>query len=697
MQSLTVPGRALVALAACLGASGAAWASPADNAGDAAQPVSTVIVTADRSATGLALGVPGRDLDTPQAITSVDMRTVQDQGGLTLQDALRNVPGAQADFGFTGSHSQVFVLRGFPADSGTGASRILRDGARLSNYAFVPAFVEQVDVLRGAGAAIGTRAEPGGTVNVVTKAPELRDFGAVGVEIGENNARDAYADLNRVISASDELAVRLVADHSAADQWRHVPDRLDGAKLSIAKGGGDTYHLRVGVEATNQTYQPDFGVPALNGRPAAIPLDRQLAENWQNSLTINRLYDLHGDVRVLPDVTLNLDYTHMDEWTRSIRQSVSTQVAGTAGTFNRVTAVEPDGRRGIDSAALSVQAVRATGPITHHLYAGLEYYREDLALDSAAVANPAIDIFNPVYGRVTVPGTLKFSRTTEHLESQTLSVQDRADIGDWSVIAGLQYLWQDFLYGTVGTLPVHEQRASPKVGLLRRLTPDQTLYFTYSTGTAPNQSPSATNQSLPSRHSRQYEAGWKSQWLDGRFNSGVALYRLDQSNMLSSDLSTAYNYDKTLAGTGRADGVELQASGALTEALSVEAAYAYTYSRFLENADFAGKSTPDVARHSASFWAHYQWDPHWRTGLGLQAQSDRWADEANTTVLPGYVRFDATQAYETALGNGDQLRLQLNVRNLLDRRYYVAAHLHVSRYILPGEGRNVSIAATYRF
>ncbi|TWB23402.1 iron complex outermembrane receptor protein [Nitrospirillum amazonense] len=696
MHSVQFPGLALVAVAACLGAPGASWAAtPADGAAEAAPP--TVLITADRSASGLAMGVPGRDLDTPQAITSVTMPVMQDQGGLTLQDALRNVPGAQTDFGFTGSHSQVFVLRGFPADSGTGASRILRDGARLSNYAFVPAFVEQVDVLRGAGAAIGTRAEPGGTVNVVTKAPELHDFGAIGVEIGENNAREAYADLNRVISAPDELAVRLVANHSAADQWRHVPDKLDGAKLAIAKGRGDLYHLRVGVEATNQIYQPDFGVPALNGRPAAIPLDRQLAENWQNSLTTNRLYDLHGDVRVLPDVTLSLDYTHMDEWTRSIRQSVSTQVAGTAGTFNRVTAVEPDGRRGIDSVALSLQAVRATGPLTHHLYAGFEYYREDLTLDSASVANPAINIFNPVYGRVTVPASFKFSRTTENLESQILSLQDRADIGDWSVIAGLQYMWQDFLYGTVGTLPVHEQRASPKVGLLRRLTPDQTVYFTYSTGTAPNQSPSSTNQSLASRHSQQYEAGWKSQWLDGRFGSSVALYRLDQSNMLSSDLRTVYAYDKTLAGTGRADGVEFQVSGALTDALSVEAAYAYTYSRFLVNSDFAGKATPDVAKHSASLWGHYQWDAHWRTGLGLQAQSDRWANEANTTILPGYVRLDANQSYEMALGNGDQVRLQLNVRNLLDRRYYVAAHLHVDRYILPGEGRNVSVAATYRF
>ncbi|MCK5909833.1 MAG: hypothetical protein KAG62_07770 [Caulobacter sp.] len=51
-----------------------------------------------------------------------------EQGGTTLLDALRNVPGAQPDLSFTGSHSRVAVLRGSIADSGAQSSRIVRDG-----------------------------------------------------------------------------------------------------------------------------------------------------------------------------------------------------------------------------------------------------------------------------------------------------------------------------------------------------------------------------------------------------------------------------------------------------------------------------------------------------------------------------------------------------------------------------------------
>jgi len=43
------------------------------------------------------------------------------------------------------------------------------------------------------------------------------------------------------------------------------------------------------------------------------------------------------------------------------------------------------------------------------------------------------------------------------------------------------------------------------------------------------------------------------------------------------------------------------------------------------------------------------------------------------------------------------LELQLAVRNLADRDYYVSSHLHVSRWITPARGRNASAALRYKF
>lgn len=128
---------------------------------------------------------------------------------------------------------------------------------RLFNYPYAPAFVQRVEVLRGPGAATGVRSEPGGTVNIVTRQPQLADLGSVYLGGGSQGSFETSIDLNRVLSQENELAARITATRSDASEWRHVPDRLDGIKFGVAKSDGDRYHLRAGIEATNQTYRPD--------------------------------------------------------------------------------------------------------------------------------------------------------------------------------------------------------------------------------------------------------------------------------------------------------------------------------------------------------------------------------------------------------------------------------------------------------
>jgi iron complex outermembrane receptor protein len=645
-------------------------------------------------------------MDTPFSASSLPVDVLRAQGGSTLQEALRNIPGVQADSGFNGAHTQFFTLRGAIMDSATGSSRILRDGVRLSNYPFAAAFVESIDVLRGPGAALGVRSEPGGTVNLVTKQPRLANFGAVSAGVGSSGALELSADVNRVLNAEQELAARLVLTKSDASEWRHVPDRLDGVRFGVAKSDGDRYHLRANVEATNQTYRPDYGIPALGGRPVDVPRDRQFGEPFGDSTTDNRVVDLHGDVALAADTRLALDLTHLEATSTSIKNLLNgNPLAGQpAGTWARVSAWEPGTTRRIDSVAASLTGARSWGGLRHQLYLGAEYYREVLnqpALTVPAATSPAINVYAPVYGRVTAPAAgavLPVSLTTQDLESTAASAQDRIDLGDWSLVGGLRVTRQRFLYGTAGVQPIDESRWSPKVAVLRRLGEGDTVYANVSTGVSPNQVSSSSNQSLPSRRSAQAEVGWKSLWRGDRLVSDIALYRLDQKNMIASDLGTPLNnFDFTTAGSARSQGLEASLRGDVTERLNVALSYAYTDARYLDNPVYGGQRVPNVARQALSLWGQYAWDARWRTGAGLYAQGRRFADEANTTVLPGYARFDVVQGWRMALSGGQSVEVQLALRNLFDRQYFVSSHLHVSRWITPGQGRNVALSATYRY
>lgn len=661
----------------------------------------------------LATGSAASTMDTPFSASSLPVDVLRAQGGTTLQEALRNIPGVQADSGFNGSHTQFFTLRGAIMDSGTGSSRILRDGVRLSNYPFASAFVESIDVLRGPGAALGVRSEPGGTVNLMTKQPRLANFGSVGVGVGSSGALELSADVNRVLNAEQELAARLVLTKSDASEWRHVPDKLEGLKLGIAKSDGKRYHLRAGFEAINQRYQPDYGIPSLGDRPVDVPRDRQFGEPGRDSTTNTRIVDLHGDVALSADTRLAVDLTHLWADSTSVKSFLNgnplpVTPATPAGTWARGAAVEPGTDRRIDSAAVSLTSRQATGAARHQLFLGLDYYRETLDQPSLIVpasASPSINVFNPVFGRVAIPAWSLLAAgglTTQNLRSVAASVQDTVDLGAWTFVAGLRYTQQDFLYGGAGTRAVDESVFSPKLGVLRRLSETDSLYANWAKGMAPNQVSSSSSQSLPSRRSEQFELGWKSLWRGGKLTSDVAVYQLDQRNMISNDQSTPQNnFDFTVDGTGRSRGVELALTGEVAERFTVRAAYAYTRAQVLANSLLAGKTAPNVAPHALSLWGEYTWaiasDAKWVTGAGLYAQSARWADRANTVTLPGYARFDLTQTWKKPLGGGQAVELQLALRNLTDKAYHVSSHLHVARWVTPAQGRSVQLSALYSF
>lgn len=159
----------------------------------------------------------------------------------------------------------------------------------------------------------------------------------------------------------------------------------------------------------------------------------------------------------------------------------------------------------------------------------------------------------------------------------------------------------------------------------------------------------------------------------------------------------ANTFDFTVGGGARSQGIEAALTGDITRQLSVAATYAYTDAAYRQNSVYGFNRVPNVARHSGSVWAQYAWGDGSRSGGGIYVQSRRFADEANTTILPGYARLDLVQSWSMRLADKQAVELQLALRNVFDKKYDVSSHLHVSRWITPGQGRNAMLSASYRF
>ena len=98
-----------------------------------------------------------------------------------------------------------------------------------------------------------------------------------------------------------------------------------------------------------------------------------------------------------------------------------------------------------------------------------------------------------------------------------------------------------------------------------------------------------------------------------------------------------------------------------------------------------------VPHQTFSLWNRYQILPRVGAGLGISRQTDMFAAVDNTVTLPGYTRVDAAVYYSLT----EKVRVQGNVENLLDKKYYVNAD--GNNNISPGSPRAVRVALTARF
>jgi catecholate siderophore receptor len=139
-------------------------------------------------------------VDTAQTLTVIKRELVEQQGAVTLTEALRNTPGVGAFFlGENGSTNtgDAIYMRGFDA-SGSIFVDGVRDVGSISRDTFN---IEQIDVLKGPAGTDSGRSTPTGSINLVSKQALLENASNAALTLGSGQQRRATADLNRVLNA----------------------------------------------------------------------------------------------------------------------------------------------------------------------------------------------------------------------------------------------------------------------------------------------------------------------------------------------------------------------------------------------------------------------------------------------------------------------------------------------------------------
>ncbi|MDH1930714.1 TonB-dependent siderophore receptor [Pseudomonas sp. 22373] len=624
-------------------------------------------------------------LNTPASVSVVTNKEMQQRSVSTTEEALQYTPGVVSDYYGSDDRNDYFLIRGFQATT-------YRDGLTLSSMRGVredPYAYERIEILRGANSTLFGPADPGGSVNFVTKQPRFEKFGQGYVTYGSYDHAETGIDVGDALNDEQTLAGRFTAkmqnsdreyDHSQDDN-RFVMGGLTWAPTDFTSATVVLDYLKTNSSPNSGGYPLDkeydrsdfYGEPGYNFHDVErTSLSGNITHDFDNGFT------LRSNLRY-SELTDDFGYVYLSDSASRVGTTIPRYVFGTdsdADQLNGNLMLQYDAQfEHIDSSTL----------------VGVEYLDSTTKQSSVYGLAPSIDIANPVFtgvpGGITPYTRKKNDATTKAVFlQQNLSFFDRViatagvrndsmDLSSKEYIGGEQTEKDNFSetsYRAALTYIVNDE-VSTYVSMVESVSPPQ-VGVTPQTG-------------------KQYEVGIKysPMGMDALFSAAV--YDLTQENVTIAVVLPSGIIEQQTVGESRVRGLDLEAKAQVTQDISVIGAYSYMESEVLRGSLYDGSSLKGnefttAPKHTASLWSYYDIPgTDVSVGLGARYVGAYYMDAANTKKSDGTTLFDAALNYKIAKGTD----LALNVSNLFDEQHVVGSG--TANYYNPG--REVTAKVSY--
>lgn len=681
-----------------------------------------------RTTTGLSLS----PRQTPQSVSVVTQAQMKGQGIHTVEDALNTTTGVNVTR--VGSRA-VFQSRGFYLEqleedgvsTTIGAPGMVGNPWRDPKQQLDPALYDHIEVVRGATGLTQGPGEPGGTLNAVRKKPTNRPRVEAEVLVDRFGTVRTMGDASGPLNEARDLRGRVV---TVLEKDRSFRDDVDGKNMLLYAVGdktlGDGTRITAGGLYQNQHDTPDpYGLPlTAAGTDARLPRDTYLGMDWDKGRYRKK------------NAFVELDHYLNDDWNLNAkldwRQTYSVQeyatLAGSGGPGGGISAegtLPLDGIERYDhfGSQLAFQtnlngAFEALGR-RHEAFVTYSYTRESLDIRNRSqdTDDRSFNVYTFTGHEVARPNWdtypyQDFSHTHFHTHGLAGGVRinpvDRLHV----LIAGRYTHWKrDHIwdYDTRNGQPdtradtvVHysKNRFLPYAGITYDLDAVNSLYLNYSTIFKYNANVNAQGGSLPPTVGRNYELGWKGEYDEGRLNTSVALFRVDQDNTAISTGQRLQDGTRRMIFqpmTERSQGLDAEISGDVTPSVKLFAGYTYNKREYMESVGSVVKGSDfnrQTPRHMLRAYGNYRLPgaAHaWTVGLGMRVQSG--TTSSWDIASGGYTLWNANVQYAL----DEHWTFNVAVNNLTDKRYYANHFARANGFNnFYGEPRNVMFTANWR-
>ncbi|MDK8464742.1 TonB-dependent siderophore receptor [Marinobacter sp. SS13-12] len=623
--------------------------------------------------------------ETPQAITVVTREQMDDFAQNDINDVLEGTTGVTVE--------SVETDRTYYTSRGFDINNFQYDGVGLpAVYDNVQgeldtAFFDRVEVVRGANGLMAGSGNPAATVNFIRKRPTAQTNASVAVTGGSWDKKRIVGDVSGEVSESGAVRGRVVAGYEDKDSYL---DRYSNEKQMfygvLEADLTDTTLLTLGHSIqTSDTDSPLWGALPLfytDGTATDFARSTSTASDWsywdntQHNSFVELQQELAGGWRAKGTVF-------------RLENDSESELFYQYGTPDPQTGdglLAYPSQYDLNVEQLVVDAY-ATGPFelanrTHELVLGATWSRSETVDESRygqGIGNalPPLNEWDGNYPRPTFDNGVGGSDWTDR-ETATYAAARWTLTDNLTAITGVRLTWLDSKgtsYGAEKTTS-YDAVETPYAGLIYDLNDNHSVYASYTEIFTPQTELDINRDRLDPIDGVNYELGLKSEFLNDRVNTTVALFQTEQQNVAEVAGTFAGTPDAYYRGIDglESQGVELEFVGDVTDRIQLFAGYTYVD---IEDAD-GNSAKPFVPEHLAQLRG--TWKVPGVEGLELGSkvrwQSSISQDQGVATTGPNagakivteqesYAVVDLMASYDFAR----DWNATLNVNNVTDEKY----------------------------
>ena len=688
--------------------------------------------------------------DIPQAISSISKELIADRQAAVLADAVKNVTSVSQS-----SFYNQFSIRGINQnEEGT----IINGMRTRQNYFNQPLTnnLERIEVIKGPASATFSSVDPGGSINLVTKKPLTEDRKEITISGGSFSTVRGALDFTGPINAEKTLLYRLNVGYEDSKSFRDLQFRK-GYMIapSFSYIPNDQTSLNVEMVLNNSNSRLDrgqaiFGAMAgqtdLNSTPIRFNMgasndkfntqDLMLMANFvhkfSKSIAFNVAYMQQNWNEDLLEHRTNNAFA-IDENNQPIRslagmiavqrqQKYSTE--NISSYFNINASTFGLGHKlvvGYDR--ITTQKLRGGGINTAQGYrlkdgtiaARYDVSKKDLyqfrvvnGINAPVTNVEPFNLANPNYTLKNISDYVfaKVEIPPSYYLINGVYLQDQIKYQQLTVTLGLRQEWYEDYgnYRLTNETKISQHKLLPRLGITYAVNSHINVYGTYLQGYQPQSNtaalvivPPPAGTSFKPLESDLKEIGAKSEWLGGNLMVNVALFEINQKNLLIN-ANDPFDVNRLIErGAQRSRGIEVESSGFIKPNWQFNVGYSYINATVTEdfNPLVVGERVQNTPKHSASLWTRYNLETRTLKGIGfgagVQYSGNKLPLYIRDFTLPAYTVIDAAIYYSPA---ASKVQLAMNINNILNKTYWVGAQNYLR--LFPGTPRNVMFNVNYR-